>query len=337
MGAREAHDPDRGGINGAVELLVHMGPEPQPRPVDRWISRIAERQFGLITRDQLIELGVREGGIRYRLRVGRPHRLHQGVYLVGHAARTHRSLELGAVLAAGRGAVLSHASAAYFWNLFPYPAQPHDVHVTLNGRKRRRRPGLVIHSGALPRSEYCIRDGIPVTQVPRTLLDLAARAPRHELEDAVNAAHAQRRVGRAQLERMVARYPGRAGTRALIEVAGLETGGHRTTRSSAERRLLSPIGQSGLPLPETNARVAGYEVDVLWRDVGLVVEVDGWSTHGSRLAFERDRRRDARLVAAGLIVIRLTADEIAANPNAALAVVRDAWFALRPRRRAGSA
>lgn len=232
-------------------------------------------------------------------------------------------------MAAGHGAVLSHASAAYFWQLLPYPAQTRDVHVTLPGRKRRPRPGLVIHSPPLPRAEYCIRDGIPVTQVPRTLLDLATHAPRHELESAVNEAYAHRHCSRPQLEAAITRHPGRAGTVALAAAVGV-----KVTRSDPERRLLRAVLASGLPAPETNTRIGGLEVDMLWRDAGLVVEVDAWSTHGSKTAFEADRRRDERLAGIGISVLRVTA---AREPAEAVASIRDALAALRPRRTAGSA
>jgi very-short-patch-repair endonuclease len=325
------------GANSAVELCCRIGGKPQPRSPDHVIAAIAERQYGLVTRSQLLEIGFGRHAITSRVRLGRLHALHRGVYLVGHPTPTRRALELGAVLAAGAGAVLSHASAAYFWTLLPYPAQPHDVHVTLSECKRHQRPGIVVHSTTLPRSEYCVRDGIPVTGVPRTLLDLASCAPRHELAEAVNEAHAQRRVGPAQLERIVACHPGRAGTRALVEVAGLDGAGPRATRSRSERRLLREVLASDLPPPQTNVIVGGYEVDMVWRDAGLVVEVDAWPTHGSRPAFERDRRRDATLVAHGLTAIRVTAELIDADPGEAVRRIRSAYAALKPRRRAGSA
>jgi very-short-patch-repair endonuclease len=203
------------------------------------------------------------------------------------------------------------------------------VHVTLPDCKRRRRPGLIEHSAALPRSEYCVRDGIAVTQVPRTLLDLAVQVSRDELETAVNEAYARRLCARPQLDAVVARHRGRRGTAALAGAAGLEM-----TRSTPERRLLRAVCASELPPPEANARIGGYEVDLLWRDVGLIVEVDAWSTHGSKQAFARDRRRDARLAALGLTVIRIPADEGLAT---ALATIRAAYEALRRRRTAGGA
>jgi hypothetical protein len=251
--------------------------------------------------------------------------------MVGFAASSPRARELGAVLAMGPGSVLSHRSAACFWELLPYPAHADEVDVTVVDRKPRHRSGIRVHqTSALSRRDWAVRDGIPVTQPTRTLLDLAACATPGELARAVNEAHVNRLVGRAQLERIVARHPGRVGTRRLTEAAGLGAGGHLSTRSPPERTLVDLLLMAGLPPPETNAKVGGYEVDVLWRDRGLVVELDAWSTHGSRPAFERDRRRDARLAALGLAVVRVTADQLRADPDAAVVAVRSAWLSRPP-------
>ena len=302
-----------------------MEQEARSRSADTGIAEVAAQQHGLITSAQLHALGLGDGGIALRVRRGRLHRLHRAVYLVGYRAPSRRTLELGAVLATGPGSVLSHRSAARFWSLLPQPTGVADIDVTAIGRKPQNRTGIHVHQvRSLERRDWAIRDRIPVTQPARTLLDLAARSTGAELAEAVNEAHALRLVGRAQLELVLARHPGRAGTRRLVDVAGLDGSGHRTTRSAPERRLLKLLTAAGLPPPETNAAVGGYEVDLLWRDRGLVVEVDAWSTHGSRTAFERDRRRDARLAALGLTVVRVTADQVRADPQAAVDAIRSA-------------
>lgn len=220
------------------------------------------------------------------------------------------------MLACGREAVLSHRSAARFWKLLPYPDEPDEFDVSVPGRRIARRPRIRPHRAAdLKRSDFMIRDEVPVTSPLRTLLDLAAQVSHADLEHAVNEALVQRLVSIPQLVELVREHPGRAGVRLLRSVTEEDP---RVTRSPIERRFLSLLRNSPLPLPETNARVGTYEVDFLWREAQVIVETDGWTAHSSRSAFERDRRRDAELVARGYRVIRVTKRRLDDDPAGTL-------------------
>lgn len=277
------------------------------------MARLAAAQHGVVTGLQLIACGVTRHAIDTGVRNGRLHRVHQGVYVVGHLALAPFAREQAALLAVGDGAVLSHASAAYLWNLQPRPTADVDVSVAL--RRPRQRAGIRLHRltrGLDPR-DVRLRHGLPVTSPARTVLDLASVLAPDRLEDALAEARVHGLLSEGQLEQAAHRLPTRTGARALRELLGRE-GQTGLTRSRAERRLLALIGAARLPMPVTNVTVAGYEVDALWADQRLIVEFDGFAAHGHRRAFERDRARDAGLVAAGYRVIRLTWRQLTEQP-----------------------
>jgi very-short-patch-repair endonuclease len=278
------------------------------------IARLASRQRGVISRTQLLEAGLTRNAIDIWLRSRRLHPLYRGVYLLGHAHPAAGARELGAVLACGPGAVISHLSATALWRLLRLETEV--VEVTVAGRDRRHRRGIRLHRvRTLDRRDVHKLGGIPITTPARTLLDVAAALPARNLEQALAEAQARRLVHRSHLTSLLARYPTRPGTRALRQLIAADTA-PALTRSEAEERFLALIRAAELPAPEVNARLAGYEVDFLWREQGLVVEVDGFTFHGSRAAFERDRRRDADLTARGFRVIRVTWQQIVDAPEA---------------------
>jgi very-short-patch-repair endonuclease len=192
------------------------------------------------------------------------------------------------------------------------------VHVCTPAERARGRPGIRVHRAPLRQDETSRVNGIPATTPPRTLLDLAAELPRPELEQAIAAAERRHLASRSKLAALLARYPGRRGTRTL---RALVESPRRfdLTRSKAEKRLLHLLRAAKLPVPDANVQLEGYEVDFLWRDAGLVVEVDGFAFHSDRGAFEADRLRDAELVARGLTVIRVTWRQMAEEPEAVVA------------------
>lgn len=200
--------------------------------------------------------------------------------------------ELAAVLACGPTAHLSHRSAAVVWRMLP-PASG-AIHVTVSGSHRRGPQTVHLHRTTRP--ETTRRETIPVTSAVRTLTDLASTGS-PELDRAVNEAISRRLATPEELRHLTPDSP-------------------TLTRSEAERRLLALVRRAGLPRPRTNVRVAGHEVDALWAAQRLVVEVDGYAFHASRTAFERDRRRDADLIAAGYRVLRITWRQIAEQPEA---------------------
>jgi very-short-patch-repair endonuclease len=281
------------------------------RAGDPAVAEVAAAQRGAISYRQLTAAGLGRGAIAHRVAQGRLHRVHRGVFLVGHRAAAPLARETAALLACGDGAVLSHRTAAAMWGLID--ALPANVDVTVHGRDCGRRAGVRNHRLRHP-AKVVQRDGLPITAPPRTLLDLAEAVTERDLERALNEAFVQQLTTESQLRDTAARANNRRGARLLREALDRATG-PTLTRSEAERLLLDLLQAGRLPAPETNVKFAGYEVDALWRDRRLVVEIDGYAFHRTRDAFERDRRRDADLQAAGFRVLRTTWRQLTEQPQ----------------------
>jgi very-short-patch-repair endonuclease len=283
--------------------------------VTKRIVQLAARRHGVATTADLVAAGLGRGAIARRVADGRLRPLHRGVFLVGPLIGP-RTREMAATLACGETAVVSHHAAAAIWGFRPAWHGPIDVTTT---RQLRPRQGIRVHRARrLDPRDKTERDGIPLTTPARTLLDLAAHLDHRALERAVEEAEIRHLTTRSELASLNARSSGRNGARALD---GAIKSAHepKLTRSEAERRFLDLIRAARLPPPETNVRIAGYEVDFVWRAQQLVVEVDGFTYHGTREAFERDRRKDADLQAAGMRTMRVTYRQIADEPEALVA------------------
>lgn len=284
---------------------------------DLRVAHVASLQESLVTRAQLSQLGISRGAIVRRRNDGRLHRVHSEVFLAGPPPLTPRGRLVAALLACGPEAVVSHASALWLWEVGPLEG---PVDVTIPGGRRVRIPDVAVHeSGMLARRDLRIARGLPVTAPSRTLVDVATATTPRRLRRLAEEMLVRRLLGWRDLEETVSRHPRRRGT---AVVRALIAEGLAPTRSEAERRLLEMVRRAGLPRPLVNARVAGYEVDVHWPDAHVVVEVDGFAFHGTRAAFERDRRRDAELQAQGWRVMRLTWRRIADEPEAVVALLR---------------
>jgi hypothetical protein len=204
-------------------------------------------------------------------------------------------LEMAAHLACGASSVVSHRSAAVLWQLLAEHEHRHAVEILVRARERHR-PGIVVRRAVgLRNDEVTKLDGIPVTTAARTIVDLATSASARELEQALAQSLARRLTTRGKLERVLERANGRRGS---VLLRALLHGEAALTRSEAEERLLRLVRKAQLPEPATNACIAGWEVDFLWRDARLVVEVDGYAFHADATAFEKDRQRDFALEAA---------------------------------------
>jgi very-short-patch-repair endonuclease len=273
--------------------------------LDRQIAALAESQHGVVTRRQLLEFGTAPQAIRHRLERGRLHPVHRGVYAVGHRVLTVDGIRIAATLAAGAGAVLSHRAAAALWELRASDA----LEVTLE-RSHRPLRGLRIHHLPLAADEVTTVRAIPVTTVPRTLFDLAAVLPRHQVERAINEAEVRPLTDPLSLADLVSRYPRRAGIATIKAILARLSAGTARTRSELEARFLDFLRRARLPRPEVNASlfVAGrsIECDFLWRERRVIAELDGWKAHGTAAAFERDRARDRMLSARGWRLVRIT-------------------------------
>ena len=269
--------------------------------------------------------------IIHRARTGRLVRLHRGVYALGHRALKREGRWIAAVLWCGPGAVLSHRSAAALWGLRASSGIRFAVSVP-TGNGRRRRQGLEVHRvPTLRDSEVTIHDAIPVTTPARTLLDLAAVLPIAYLRRAVEQAHHLDLLDREAVGAVLAAHPRQAGAPALAALLReLGLFGIARTRSDLEAMFLQLCLDHGLPRPRVNHHDNGRELDFHWPGSALVVEVDGWHYHRSRIAFGADRRRDRLLLRDGRHAVRYTGDEVEQTPAAVAAELRE-LLALFPR------
>lgn len=299
-----------------------MDPKRSERSPDATIRSLAARQHGVVCRRELLAAGLSAMQIRLRMRDGRLHALHRGVYLAGAVAPDLAPAQ-AALLACGPAAALSHRSAAALWGLLDYPASAHPW-VTVGVDRRLARPRIVIRRAPLVACDIRKKHGMPLVSPPRAILDCASLlSDAYELESLV-AEGAHRRLARlAELRDQVDRNPGRPGVAALRQVLDLP-GGPQRTRSKGERALLRVLRRHGIGDFEANARVAGYEVDFLWRGLDFCVELDGWDAHSSRLAFERDRLKWARLQAAGIEVMPITGRQVKRDEDGVVARLRRA-------------
>ena len=290
---------------------------------DAAVAWVADRQLGLITTPQLHVAGVRRGSVEWRLATGTLHRRFRGVYLVGHPVLVPGATELAAVLACGESTIVSHRSAAALWGLTSAPAGA--VEVTVIARHCRPRDGLrVHHADALVALDRRLRRGIPVTAPARTAIDYAATVSHEEAERAIAEALALRLLTEPQLLAAIERGPHRAGVALVRAILG-QPGGPRRTRSDGERAMLRLLRAAGLPTPLTNHRVAGFDADFFWPEVGLIVEVDGGDFHRPRPAFERDHRRDIVHTDAGHEVLRVSGQQLDQEPLYIAAVIARAY------------
>lgn len=294
-----------------------MDTESSTRRTDWILSELAGKQHGVVVRRQLLDAGLSATQIGRRLRQGRLHQLHLGVYLLGHAVPPVHAHEAAAVLAGGAGAALSHRSAAAIWDLLAYPAAA-NVCVTVPPARRIARPRIRLHRSALDPRDLRYRHGLPLTSPPRTILDLAGELGLEEIERLVAEADYRRLTSGGELRVQLERNPGKRGNARLRAVLDLP-GGPRRTRSPAERRMLRLLRQAGVTGYELNRRIHGFEVDVLWRELGFAVEIDGYDAHSGRLAFERDRLKVATLKAQGLDVMSITPRQLRDDPDGVFA------------------
>ena len=298
-----------------MRLLPYMAAKSASPRADRAIARLAARQHGVVTRTQLLGLGLKSTTIGDRIRAGRLHRVHRGVYSVGHPLLTTHGRYMAAVLACGEGAVLSHGSAARLWGMPWHESARVDVTVPGTGGRRNRGP-VIVHRGRFADAEVTTKDGIPVTSPGRTLVDLADYGRQRALKRAWDEAqHLKLDLG------SLAPRPGRHASALLRQMLDQHEPGSTRTRSQLEELFLALREEHGVPLPEVNADVEGEEVDFVWRSRRLAIETDGFASHGTRRGFERDRLKDAKLVEAGWRVVRLTRRRVVGQPEAVAAQV----------------
>ncbi len=280
-------------------------------------GELAVRQRLVVSRSQLLALGIDRGQIQRALDQGRLHTVFRGVYtLVPVAALAPLSLEQAAILACGDHAVLSHGSAATLHGLSH--SLDDQIQVTVVGGSERGRhcTALTVHRiNHLHRQDHHRLHGLPVTALPRTLIDIAPDLHDRALEHAVD--ETLRRTSATKLRAALDRHPGRAGTPRLRALLATDRPSS-LTRSKAEEKLLALIRRAGLPSPESDVAIGRYIPDLLWRDQGVIVEFDSWEYHSGRAGFTHDRTRHNHLTAAGYTVLHVTWRQLTERPEQVL-------------------
>lgn len=278
----------------------------------------------MVARRQLLDLGLGEDAVDHRLATGRLHPVAHGVYAVGHRSLSVKGRWMAGVLSSGPVAVLSHRSAAAIWGIRDSGSEL--VHVTVP-RRSSSRGWIRRHLSVLPDDEATVRDGIPVTTVPRTVLDLAATTSIDEVEAAIRQVEFLRLCDKLSLPDLIERYPGRRGIArvkaGLIRIEVLPAG---RARSPLEAKFLPFLRRHRLPRPRLNDWIMigerRFQVDCHWAGRGQIVELDSWQAHGTRTAHREDRARDRILRVAGYEVTRITWAQLDDEPEAIAADLR---------------
>lgn len=289
------------------------------------VAELAGRQSGVVARWQLLDAGVAPGTVDSLVQRGLLIGIHPGVYAYGHVGLLRDARLLAAAIRT-RETMLSHHSAAELWGAREERGGP--IHTLTPGHGRHRVGGLVIHRARwLDPSDRVVRRGIPVTSVPRTLLDLAA-VDQRELRRVLNEVLRLDLTDAGALAEVARRYRGHPGRRRLLGLLARDRE-PRLLRSDLEFRFLELCRRAGLPEPEMNTVVAGYEADAWWPDNDLVVELDGWEYHRDRASFERDRKRDEDLQRRGIRVVRITWRRLLESPHEVEATIAELTSGIR--------
>ena len=272
------------------------------------VAELAVQQWGIVSHPQLVERGINRTVIRRWVDERRLHRVHPGVFAVGHPALGIEGTLAAALFYAGPGAALSHVTAAWWFGLLE--AEPRRLHVTVTGR-RRSLASVRMHGRR--NLERVWHRRLPVTSPAQTLVDIAGVIRMSQLRRALAEAEYLRLVTLDEVESVLGRgRPGSAALRAALEC-------HRPalarTKSLLEEKFLLLCDRYSITPPEVNVSVVGWLVDAVWFDEQVVVELDGHAAHHTHTALERDHRRDLDLRAAGYTVLRYTWTQVTEQPE----------------------
>jgi hypothetical protein len=268
---------------------------------------VASRQRGRLSRRQLLAIGVSSSAIQRMIARGHLLVRHPGVYALGHAAAVALAKETDALLAGGPDVRLGSASAGSLWGLTHPGRQEDPVHLIVPGRRGPRLPGVTVHrTTILSDRDIRWREGLPVVSPARALLDLAVILTARSLELAIDRGLVAKVLRAEDLDELLGRSRGHPGHARLAAAAAELGGDHLPTITAAESEelFLDIVRRAELPPPLVGARRFGYEIDFLWPEHGLAVEIDGLRFHGTPRAFHHDRRRDRDLFGHGIIVMR---------------------------------
>ena len=290
-------------------------------PVDAQLAALGAAHWAVFSLAELVELGLTPRAVQARAATARLYRHYRGVYsLVPPDLLTREGRWLAAALACGPGAVLSHRSAAALHGLRPYGGVKIDV--TVPTRSPRKHAGIAVHrSTALTPADITTINAIPCTTAARTLFDLAEVVERRGLERAFDQAEIIEVFDLRAIEDQLDRNPARPGGAVVRAVLAEHYIGSTATWSELEERFLGLVRKAGLPQPEVNAWVTlpdgppAIRADFVWRAQRVLLEADGHKTHGTRQAFENDRRRDQRASVAGWRPVRTTWRQLEQAPQ----------------------
>jgi hypothetical protein len=283
---------------------------------DEIIAELASRSHGVVTRAELLRSGVTIHQLRTRLQRGTLLPLHRGVYRVGHQAPSREAQYIAAVKACGEHAVLCGRAAAHLWGLFKGSPPRPEVLTPANRHVR----GVVVHRARRAGVERAVRLGIPVTTVPRTLVDLASSLSEPALARACHEAGVQYGTTPGQVGAVLQRLPSASGRAKLERVLHGEV---PVTLSKLESGFLKLVREAGLPLPNTNRIAGGHRVDCRWPEHRLTVELDSYRYHNSHHSWDRDRLREREARLRGDEFRRYTWRDVFEDPAFMLAELRE--------------
>ena len=312
-------------MEGSFESRAHESHNSHD-PIDCGVADLAFRQHGVVAGRQLAELGLGASAVCRRVARGRLHRLHRGVFAVGHARLTQNGRFMAAVLACGPDAWASHYCSGVLLELGLGARNLIDV--TAHHARGRTLPGIRTHSAAtLTAADVDLIDNIPCTTLARTLLDIAEDATQRDVERALDHAERARRLDMRAIDDILTRADGRRGAALLRTVLAEHRVDSTPTRNVLEEAFLRICRDAALPPDAVNQWIAypdgsGAEADFLWHAQRLIVEVDGRDPHTTRRAFESDRRRDQRLMLLGWRVVRFTWRQVIFEPGTVARTVR---------------
>jgi very-short-patch-repair endonuclease len=277
---------------------------------DGIVGRLADRQHGVVSYEQLVDAGLTARIIRRAVEARRLRPLFRGVFAVGHTALAREGWWMAALLACGDDSALSHHAAGAVWGFRHGPILP--LHVTVAGAKGRAQRNIVAHRAKLPDDHVMCINNLRVTTPARTIVDFAATLSPRGMRETVERAQDARRFHR---EEIAAIAPGRPGTKRLLELIALMSPDRDNARSHLERLFLAVVRRGRLPRPEVNLPIAGNCRDFVWPGQRLVIEVDGYAYHSTKEDQLRDRRRDRKLTVLGWRPARFTYEEVAFEPE----------------------
>lgn len=282
------------------------------------VAAIAANQWGRVRRDQLTSAGVDRNKVTRWIDEGYLHRIHPRVYAVGHMATGIEAELVSALFYAGPGAMLSHETAAWWWELTD--REPRRIEVSTPRKRRslaRRESQRAVKVRSRRTLDRVWHRRLPVTTVAQTLLDFASANSFRRVRYALANADYRRLLDVEAVESVAGR--GRAGSNNLRRALEKHLPELGFTRSEFERRMLELCESAALPIPEVNVVVGGVMVDAFWRDQRVIVELDGKGNHGTPAQIARDHERDLRLRALGFTVLRYAWEQLKRRPDLVLA------------------